>query len=290
MRLVCRGKASEKHFLKALSMLELLEIPKELEIFVIDDPKYCAEIIRPLPAHQTPIFRQFCNKERTSFSYSWGGKETIIIQITKENAFISTNLKAAAGLLAHEIMHTIMRRRGLDRHLADCYIASYYKNYPLLKKLDFPQAQLEDLFTAVGREAMMALKDLYVNTEVLALGLGDYLLEYYYNRLGTLKYRPMPVFFTEKALMRKSTFQAMRDALLFQITLMPMHIPFQAYHHKDAKLLLKQIEKCYERNVKEISREFHDVNELVFSEFSPSCEFHKKYFKMVFMKTYKLLI
>lgn len=290
MKLVCKGKASEKHFLKALSMLELLEIPKELELFVIDDPKYCAGILKPLPAQQKPIFRQFCNRERTSFSYSWGGSEVIIIQLTRENAFISKNLKAAAGLLAHEMMHTILRRRGLDRHIAECYTSTYNRNFPLLRKLDFPQAGLEELFNAVGREAAMALKDLYINTELLAIGLGDYLLEYYYNRMGTLKYCPMPVFFDKKSLMRKATFQAMRDALRFQITLMPMHVPFQAYGHRDAKLLIKQIAKCYEGNVREISREFHDVNELVFREFSPSCEFHRKYFNLVFMKTYKLLI
>jgi len=290
MKLVCKGKASERHFLKALSMLELLEIPKELEISVIDDPKYCAGIIRPLPEQHKPIFRQFCNKERTSFSYSWGGREGIVIQITKENAFIAKNVNAAAGLLAHEIVHTIMRKQGLDRHLADCYNASYYRNFPMLKKLDYPQARLEELFTAVGSEAALALKDLYVNTEVIAKGLGDYLLEYYFNRLGTLKYCPMPVFFEKKTLLRKAAFQAMRDALRFQITLMPMHIPFQVYHHKNAKLLLRQIEKCYERNVKEISLEFKDVNELIFDEFSPSCEFHRKYFNLVFMKTYKLLI
>ncbi len=291
MKLICRGKVNEKHFIKALSMLSALEIPKELELYIIDDPKYCKEVIRPLPPSQKPIFRSFCNRERTSFSYSWGGREIVLIQIAPQNAFITKNLGAAAGLLAHELTHTILRRKGLDRHLAGCYEASYYSNFKLLHRLKLPRERLDELFNAVGAEALLALKDVYVNSEVLSMGLGDYLLEYYYHRLETLRYCPMPPFKDlRRALKSDAASAALRDALRFQLTLLPIYAPFKAYRHKKAKLLMRQVKKCYEQSVEDISSEFGDVQKLVLKEFSPSCTFHRKYFSLVFLKTFRLLI
>ena len=281
MRLITKGRINERHFIRALSLLEL---------FVIDDPRYCRQVLRPIPTGQRKALARFCRKEMTSFSYSWGGREVVVIQVTRENNFVRRNVSAAAGLLAHELMHTLLRRRGLDRHIVDCYKRNYFSNFHLLSRLDFPRERLERLFREVGDEALLALKDIYANSEVLALGLGDHLLEYYYKRLGTMTYCPMPVFYERRTLLRKATFAAMLAALKFKISLLPIHVPFQRYGHPHAHRLIRHMERCYERNIREITSEFHDVEQLILDDFSPSCAFHKKYFDLVFMKVYKLLI
>ncbi len=289
MEVFFKGKFNKKHFEKALNLISGLipQLPKNLQLYFIDNLDSCPTVPN-LPKYQKIILNKFCSKDKISFSYSYDDINVILIWVTPEKKFLKTNVKAAAGLIAHEMMHTILRHKGLDKQLVDEYLRSYEKQYSLLSQLSYSKSKLQPIFDEIGSEAVMTLKELYANVELLRAGYGDYLLEYYFHKVGTEAYCPMPLFY--KGRLGDAELIQIKKAILFQLSLMPAEIPFQKYNHPKAEKLIKHLEKCYERNIEDITKEFHDVIRFVIDEFEPSKEFHIKFFKRIFINAYSILI
>jgi hypothetical protein len=288
--MIFKGSLNRPHFFRALRLIRKLlpQLPGNLEIHIIDNLKACPFVSPDIPSFQRVIFQRFCAKERISFSYSYGDTHTVVIWVTPEKPFLRSNVKATAGLMAHELMHTLLRVKGLDARLTEHYLESYEKLHPMLRELPFGHSRIIGFFDRIGGESVMTLKEIYANMDLLKRGCGEYLLEYYYNKIGTEKYCPMPVFY--KGRLKEAHLDQIEKAILFQLSLMSAGVPFEHYGHPMAKALIKHMERCYERNIADITKEMHDVRDFVLKNLSNSPAFHKSFFKRVFLKAYKILL
>lgn len=288
MNVIFRGRFDKNHFLSAIHMVKGIHPPQNTKLYIIDSIDSCPTIAPDLPRVQKIIFKRFCDKERISFSYSFGKYEIVIIWVTPDKEFLRTNKRAVAGLIAHELMHTVLRKKGLDKQLVDSYLSSYESNYSILNAIEMPRPRLRSMFDKIGSEAVMTLKEIYANSELIKRGYGDLLLEYYMYKTGGDKFCPIPMFYTGGV--RSATLNEIENGVLFQLALFPARIPFQKYDKPKAKRLIAHIEECYERGISEISREFNEVIVLTLEDFEPTPAFQKEFYSTVFMKVYKLLV
>lgn len=288
MKVIFRGRFDKDHFLSAIRMVKGIRPPKETKLYIIDSIDSCPLIAPDLPKVQKAIFKRFCNKERISFSYSFGKYEIIIIWVSPDKEFLRTNKRAAAGLIAHELMHTVLRKKGLDKQLVDSYLDSYEKNYSVINAIEMPKRKLMSFFDNIGSESVMTLKELYVNAELIKRGYGDLLLEYYTNKIGGEKLFTIPKFY--KGGIKSASLDEIKNGVLFQLALLPAQVPFQKYDKPRAKKLIERIENRYERGIAEISGEFNDVIDLALNDFELTPAFQKEFYSTVFMKVYALLV
>ena len=277
------GKFDKEYIRSVVANVDkLINVPKNVIVYFVEENKYCSQISKKLPKKIRLEFRNAC-LEKIPFSHGFKKRDIIVIHITKNNIFLLKNKKSLTGLLLHEIMHSFMRKRGLHKKIKKSFEKEFIDKLEKLDKLPEQIDKLLDLFTKVGNTAIFLLKDMYTNKELIKKGLGDYLLEYYYRQFTHKKYCPMPVFYVkEKAISQ------LRDALEFEFSLLSIIMPFKNYKSKNAKKLIKIINRCYRVNISDVTKECSYLVSL-YGQLSESKAFTDRYFRIVFNKIYHLV-
>ncbi len=290
MRVYIKGDLDHKLIRRALNKVnKFIKVPKNIEIYFLDDIDYCNNILSTIHKHARASFKQICLVERSSFSYNHKDRNLIVIHIDKKTGILK-NEKALVGLILHEIMHSVQVYKGEYKQIYVAFEEIFNKNKRLLNKLKYSRNKIKNLFNKVGYTSILLLKDLFSNSELIEKGYGHYLLEYYKNELRGKKTCPRPVFYDKfkEAAMKDPEIIAI--AFEFEFSLLSILLPFQRYKTKDSLLLIKHINNCYELNIKEIARKCHELIYLYLNYFEPNKEFSKKFLNAIFNKVYMLLI
>ena len=290
MRLIIKGNLNHDLIKRAVNKAnKLVKFPKNIEVYVIENISYCNDIISTLHKHVRESFRQVCLVEKSSFSFNHKEKNLIVVSLDRKDNVIK-NDRALVGLILHEIMHSIQVYRGDYKNIYDAFEEIFNKNKRLLNKLNYSKKNIKELFGRVGYITILLLKDLFSNSELIGKGYGSYLLEYYKTELKGKKICPRPVFYDKFKEAAKKNPDIIEEAFDFEFSLLSIVLPFQKYKTNDSLLLMKHIDRCYEINIKDISRKCHELIYLYLNYFEPNKEFSKKFLNAVFNKVYMLLI
>ncbi len=279
MEFLIKGNLNKTYFKKVEANLkQLLPIPDYIEkIFIIDQVKHAASLFRDFPKNTRKKFLSTFEQEQASMAFTYKDIEVVIIFISKQDKYLKSNINACMGILAHELTHVFQKREGMNEHLSDCFNHFFDEYYKILQKLKYPPAETEKLAVTIGETATFVLKDLYMASELINRGLGDYLLEAYYCQF--VKPVKAPKFYKS---FDKATKEEILNAILFELALLSVVLPFQSYPNPKAKKLINYIQNKYEPHAQEIVKEFYGIDRLYDTEFSWSWEFQHKYFQKIF--------
>ena len=286
MEFLVKGNLSKRYFNEVEAKLKkLLPMPAYIEkIFITDHIKHAAWLFKDFPKSVRKNFIRTFEQEKASMTFTYKDVEVVIILISDYNKFLKKNVNACVGILAHELTHVFQKREGMNEHLDDCFQQYFNEYYKKLLKLKYSPAETQKLAIDVGKAALFALKDLYMASELINRGLGDYLLEDYY--LQFVKLMKAPRFYKEFG---TATKEELLEAINFELALLTVILPFQSYQNPKAKKLIEYIQKKYEPHVQEIVKEFYGLDRLYDTEFNWSYDFQRKYFNKIFEDVSALL-
>jgi len=300
LNLTIRGNIQPEFVKAALFDIYLKwRIPGNIEeLLVIDDPKYFKEIEKRIPLNLRKEFRETYFDDPTSMSITAGKFDLIIISISSTTEkYLRTNAKALQGVMSHELMHVVQRRRGLDRKIRADAIRAYKEFILKVKKLyvNMDKSHVDRIFAEVGRQANFVLKDLYANDELIKLGLGDGLLADYSNYY-VIKGRALSSVNYVKSghkKIRKKPGKDIYDSVNYILGLMPVIVPFEREYMKDknraTRAMLNYISENYENRMKHLSKEMAPVITYSIKNLRDTSVFRKNYFKKIFKVTEKLI-
>lgn len=269
---------------------DISQIPN-LTIYVVPKGKEKKLPLTRLPPAVASAFRRLIMTVETSFSYSEGGKNLILIRVPPEDLFLLQNNLALRGLIVHELMHSLLRVRGLDDSIKACFGDILNETIPLLENLPYSKKASMSLFVEVGKTAIMVLKDLYSNHELIRKGFARELLEYYSRLFGLGKSCPLPSFhlIKEGRPLTEKELPYLGEIINFELQLIPAWLPFLKTNRTVAKKLKRHIYRCFEKNLGFIPGMFHEIELLYRTEFLMTCQFDQDYYRQVLNKFYALL-
>ncbi|MBT3582468.1 hypothetical protein HN924_01595 [Candidatus Woesearchaeota archaeon] len=225
-------------------------------------------------------------------SLTYGTFDLIVISISlKEEKYLKTNKKALVGLLAHELMHIKQRRKGLDRAIRADAIRAFTKFEPKLRKLKIAQPVIADFYASIGESANFTLKDIYDNFELIDDGMGEYILEDYWNLYIAGKRFSKPKFYSVNDSDYK-LIEHIKQAIDFELNLISAISPFVKMAragNKKATKLVNFIAKNYEVNIGEVANAYDDVIQYSINDFKWSGQYRRKFFTIVFKRAFYLL-
>lgn len=271
----------DKHYIeKAVTKVKkLIKVPKDLHIYFLENINLCYSI--KLPRNIQDRFKIACS-HKISFSFKFKNKEMIIIYMDKT---LVKNNESLVGLLLHEISHINQINRGIYEKVYQDYEKIRKRNYDLLLKLNYDKKDLIWLFQDISAIAILTLKDIYANNELIRKKLTKYLLAYYkleFNR----KICPRPVFYGDLKKTAKYDLDAIRLVFEFELSLISVILPL--YKIKKAHELVKYLSKCYEININNVSKKCHELINLYYRDFKKE-KFNQEFLNSIFMKVYNLL-
>lgn len=288
MEFIVKGKLNKKYFRGVEEKLSrLLPVPAYIEkIFVTDHRKHAAVMFKDFPKTIGKAFAHQFEQERTSMALTHGEIEVIVVLVSGTNSYLKTNQRACVGTIAHELTHVLHKREGLYEYMDACFENNFSKYFAeLAKSKTAPKAQeLAAIAANLGSTASYVLKDLYMIQELISRGLGDYVLEDYYQQLS----RPIapPKLYAN---FKNANKEQMLAAINYELSLLTVVLPFEAYPNPKAKKLMQAIHKRYEKNIPEVVKEFLGLDRLYDEEFGWSWEFQRKFFTEVFKSAAALL-
>jgi len=150
----------------------------------IKNPKevisYITEMDLPLEKADD-LKRFFEDPFQTSFSYGYEDKEFVFIRLEKSSLLLkSTHKNGFIGLILHEILHSIQRQRGLEVRLQTSLVFSldfFTELASIMPPESFDQDELVSFLTQISQFALFALKDIYVNVEMMKRNLSNPLID-----------------------------------------------------------------------------------------------------------------
>ena len=285
----------QKPFQQALETLEkrlpeISEVP-HLSIYVVVEGHEDELPLKDLPRNVADSFKLLSTTSTTSFSYTDRGKNLILIKIPEDETFLLTNKAALQGLLAHELMHSILRMRGFDDILRTCFGKVLNETLPQIENLPYSKKSVTSFFINIGKNSILVLKDLYANNELIRKGFARELLEYYSRLFGLGKTCPLPIFhkIKEGKPLKQRELPYLGDIISFELQLIPAWLPFLKTHRRVARRLKHHIYQCFEKDLGFIPGTFHEIQLLYLTEFSMTCQFQEDYYRQILNKCYALL-
>jgi len=288
------GKVDKEYVKGALLDLYLnWNVPKHVEeILIVDNINQYKVIEKRVPKKARAVFMETFKEDPTSMSLTYNHFDLIIISITQPgDQYLKHNRRALTGLLAHELMHVIQRRRNLDKKIQDDAMFIFDKFTPKLSKLNLQIEDVSRIFTEISKSANFTIKDLYDTFELFDTGMAAFTLEDYYNLYKTCS---KPVFYHT---LHDRNLVNIVKAICYEINLLSAIIPYTALArrgrgevNKKARELIKHIDECYTVNISALHKEFKPLINYCLNNFSWKASFRRKYFQMIFEISLKLMM
>ncbi|MFX0095931.1 MAG: hypothetical protein ACFFBD_29605 [Candidatus Hodarchaeota archaeon] len=270
----------------------------ELKIFccTLNTKKELHSYIRKLPLGEDKKDRLIQVLENSTTSISWGDEdiETVILIFDNPSDALSLSKMALAGLFLHEMMHSVQRQRGLEDDLqrSMAFSLDFFNGLAeFIPKGHFSKEDVTAFLKSISQFAAFALKELYVNTELIRRGRSLELLEYYEALLGlksNIKSTIQPPEFQklyEKGKIVLETLSELELAINYTMSLLAVFIPFSKTNRvkneglkERAERIRNQITEQYFSALPEYMHEFLRLDDLYITTFAFNEAFHRKFF------------
>lgn len=245
-----------------------------VSVVAVTDPADCQQLLDRVAVEDETKFLENCQSAQTSISYRANDQEFILLKADKE--FITSNKSALRGLIAHELMHTVQRRKGIEKEIEEAARSYQDDAIQQLQELGLDNAQVTRFIRTVFQTAIFSLKDIYANTDLIRESFAADLEEYYYHMLGIEQYCPAPEFYGEEAEPAE-----VQDALSFELGLLPAWLPFEALNHSEADKIRHRIEECYEKDIPQVAYYVHTIRDLYHDKYDNPGEFKNLFFQQI---------
>lgn len=236
-----------------------------------------------------------------SIGFNESDCEFIFLIFDDEDDAFKLDEQELSGLYLHELMHSIQRRRGLEEDLRKSMNFSFEFFLQLADLVPIDPQQKENLvqfLQNISKMAVLALKDLYANTELIKRGYILQLLAYDEHLLGLcekkgesekgpsfdISYKKGKVTATEESL------KELEIAINYSLSLMPSWLPFarlnkveNEYIFNRAKNVRNKLFAYYFPQKDEFFwEELLLMEDLYLTSFAFNAKFHRKFFGTIF--------
>ncbi len=289
MHLTLLGNFDQLYFIRILKQIKkTLRVPSNVHLYILRDGNSCKTLAKLLPPSERASFTEVCTLDNISFSYQNHQQRMIVITITAQKTYLLKDQQALIGLLVHELLHLEHMRKGTYRFLQRSYTKVFLLYTQLLTNLH--QKKLLPVLEHIGQQALLLLKDLYVNGAVIKRGFSHQLLRYYEHEFSLKKVCPRPVFYDKLRQEVHKDPKVLEIVFAFEFALLSVILPFKKYKERHAKELLKHIAHCYNLNMRETLRKCGPFIDYYLDHYKqPSRDFQEKYFHLIFTKVIELL-
>ncbi len=233
---------------QADAVMDRLEGEEDIRfsIVAIDSPDRCREAAETIDADDVEAFIEDCRTAQTSVSLTSGGQEFIILRPGRD--FLAEDPAALRGLIAHELIHTVQRRNGVEEAVEQA--AKDYQDAMVdrLAASGLDRDEIMRFIYTVFQTAIYALKDIEANTALIRQGFADDLTAYYRQMIGIDEFCPAPDFHGEDA-----SLESVEDAITFELGLLPAWLPFVVHEPDDASIIRDRLEECYEPHIPDVA-------------------------------------
>lgn len=264
----------------------------------IENPDEVKKFVATLNFPQNEIDslrRLFDNPFQTSFSYGFEDKEIVFIQLEKTSPLLkASNNSGLKGLILHEILHSVQRQRGLEVRLKNSLVFSldlFQELAAIIPSGSFNRDELVEFLKQISQVALLTLKDVYANVEMIKRGLCTPLLDFFLTELGFEENSPInpPIFHTpfKKGEISIKNLNEFAIAFNYTISLIPAWLPnmvleTDSIDYKRSRELKSFIFNSYYTNPSLITREMWHIENIFLTSFSFSKSFHLKWFGAIF--------
>lgn len=249
-----------------------------------------------LPTEEISGLKNFFeNPFQTSFSYGYKNREFVFIRLEKTSQLLNRACRDGLnGLILHELLHSVQRQRGLEVRLSNSLVFSldFFTELASVVPPDiFNQEDLITFLKQISQVALFALKDIYVNVEMIKRGMGDLLIDFYRIelRLDEPEFVSPPDFDTpfQKGRISIKDLDAFAKAFNYTISLIPVWLPMMVFEadakdYESSRTLKHFIFNSYYINPSLITREMWHIENIFLTNFSFSKSFHMKWFGAIF--------
>jgi hypothetical protein len=291
------------------TLIEIINIPmiltfcKSIEslTIVFSDIKNNKEVVNylsksNLPKKEIDGLKQFFDDSfQTSFSYGYGNTEFVFIRLNKSSKFLEPeNYNALKGLIIHELLHSVQRQRGLEVRLRNSLTFSldfFSELASIIPEGIFDREEVINFLKQVSQFALFALKDIYVNVELIKRGFSEFIIELYKTELGfdepdqiTTPEFEIPF---QKGEIKIKDLNEFARAYNYTVSLIPVWLPMMVLEddsrfYSPSRKLKHFIFDKYYINPSLITREMWHIENIFLTSFSFSKSFHLKWFGAIF--------
>ncbi|MHA2223978.1 MAG: hypothetical protein ACXAC8_02165 [Candidatus Hodarchaeales archaeon] len=237
----------------------------------------------------------FDNPLQTSFSYGYEEKEFVFIRLEENSPLLkSSHRNGLSGLILHEILHSVQRQRGLEVRLRNSLVFSlefFTELASIMPSENFKQEDMIIFLKQISQVALYALKDIFVNVEMLKRGWSDQLLDFYGIELhltepDLISPPILEIPFKKGEIMIKDL-DIFAKAFNYTISLIPVWLPTMileedSIFYPPSRILKQFIFSKFYINPSLITREMWHIENIFLTSFSFSKSFHLKWFGLVF--------
>ncbi len=237
----------------------------------------------------------FDNPFQTSFSYGYQDKEFVFIQLEKTSSLLlTTHREGLKGLIIHEILHSIQRQRGLEVRLRDSLVFSldlFQELASIMPPGSFKKEDLVNFLKQISQVALLTLKDLYVNVEMIKRDFCRSLTDFLSAELGFDEQDLItpPIFDSpfQKGKISITDLNEFAQAFNYTLSLIPAWLPsmvleIDSIDYSRTRELKHFIFNKYYINPSMITREMWHIENIFLTSFSFSKNFHIKWFGAIF--------
>lgn len=237
----------------------------------------------------------FRDSFQSSFSYGYKEKEFVFIQLEESSRLLDAKYRSNfSGLVLHEILHSVQRQRGLEVRLRSSLVFSldfFTQLAEIIPPGTFEKDEIITFLKAISQIALYALKDIYVNVEMMKRGGGlvKALIDFYKVELRFDEPIHVPKFDTsfKKGQVSIKDLESFTKAFNLLLSLIPSWLPLimlnpDSRDYLSARELKNFIFEDYYSTLALIKRELYHIENIFLSSFSFSQDFHLKWFGAVF--------
>lgn len=232
---------------------------------------------------------------QSSFSWGFDDREFVFIRLEeKTKLFNKKNRSGLRGLIIHEVLHGVQRQRGLEIRLRDSldFTLDFFTQLAeIIPSEEYDREKTLEFLKKISQVALFALKDIFVNVEMIKRGLTSPLIIFYKDQLGfdeKLNITP-PHFETEfdKGKIRVKELDSFADAFTYTLALIPVWLPFmvletESKDYEITRKLKRFIFDNYYLNPSLITREMWHFENIFLTSFSFAMSFHRKWYGAIF--------
>ncbi len=278
-------------FLEPLTDMTIIfsDIQKSTEL-----KKYLKALTIP-ENHLKDILQFFDRPFQSSFSWGFQDKEFVFIRLEESTKlFLKKNRKGLTGLIIHEVLHGVQRQRGLEIRLHDSLDFSldfFSQLADIIPPDKHNREQILSFLQKISQIALFALKDIFVNVELIKRGFAEWLVIFYRDELGfgdNFDIKP-PRFGVKfgRGPKKVKDLDAFAEAFNYTVALIPIWLPFMVLEadskdYKPSRALKHFVFDKYYINPSLITREMWHIENVFLTSFSFSKSFHRKWYGAIF--------